>query len=295
MSTPSSQPNSPTGESRAPRRREALRRALVVLVLAILGLLAWQLVQEHRQLLGSQKQLSLSYGEQLAKHLSLSMRLKAQAGQAMLHSAEDAKRSDAELLGTLRSIFPTLSSMAWFDANGQLLSDSFASANDRSFIRNQLQRSASAAYHFAFSAQDGGALYLLLRQADGSHRVLRMSTKALRNWLREQHQSKHDWLLEDQQSLRVIARADQLQQTAASIAPVTGAEQAQSLAQIPLPGSDWQLRPLFDADRASNELMPALAGKFLLFVLCSLLTLLALYGLQREQRRLQRLNSESRR
>ena len=110
MSTPSSQPNSPTGESRAPRRREALRRALVVLVLAILGLLAWQLVQEHRQLLGSQKQLSLSYGEQLAKHLSLSMRLKAQAGQAMLHSAEDAKRSDAELLGTLRSIFPTLSS-----------------------------------------------------------------------------------------------------------------------------------------------------------------------------------------
>ncbi|MFG0415984.1 EAL domain-containing protein [Ectopseudomonas khazarica] len=295
MSTPSSQPNSPTGESRAPRRREALRRALVVLVLAILGLLAWQLVQEHRQLLGSQKQLSLSYGEQLAKHLSLSMRLKAQAGQAMLHSAEDAKHSDAELLGTLRSIFPTLSSMAWFDANGQLLSDSFASANDRSFIRNQLQRSASAAYHFAFSAQDGGALYLLLRQADGSHRVLRMSTKALRNWLREQHQSEHDWLLEDRQSLRVIARADHLQQAAGSIAPVTGAEQAQSLAQIPLPGSDWQLRPLFDADRASNELMPALAGKFLLFVLCSLLTLLALYGLQREQRRLQRLNSESRR
>jgi len=267
----------------------------VVLVLAILGLLAWQLVQEHRQLLGSQKQLSLSYGEQLAKHLSLSMRLKAQAGQAMLHSAEDAKHSDAELLGTLSSIFPTLSSMAWFDANGQLLSDSFASANDRSFIRNQLQRSASAAYHFAFSAQDGGALYLLLRQADGSHRVLRMSTKALRNWLREQHQSEHDWLLEDRQSLRVIARADQLQQAAGSIAPVTGAEQAQSLAQIPLPGSDWQLRPLFDADRASNELMPALAGKFLLFVLCSLLTLLALYGLQREQRRLQRLNSESRR
>jgi len=295
VSTPSSQPNSPTGESRAPRRREALRRALVVLVLAILGLLAWQLVQEHRQLLGSQKQLSLSYGEQLAKHLSLSMRLKAQAGQAMLHSAEDAKHSDAELLGTLSSIFPTLSSMAWFDANGQLLSDSFASANDRSFIRNQLQRSASAAYHFAFSAQDGGALYLLLRQADGSHRVLRMSTKALRNWLREQHQSEHDWLLEDRQSLRVIARADQLQQAAGSIAPVTGAEQAQSLAQIPLPGSDWQLRPLFDADRASNELMPALAGKFLLFVLCSLLTLLALYGLQREQRRLQRLNSESRR
>lgn len=41
--------------------------------------------------------------------------------------------------------------------------------------------------------------------------------------------------------------------------------------------------------------MPTLAGKFLLFALCSLLTLLALYGLQREQRSLQRLNNETRR
>src|SRR5690606_20118925 len=125
--------------------------------------------------------------------------------------------------------------------------------------------------------------------------VLRMRTSALRGWLREQHQSEYRWLLEDQQSKRVIARADDLQQTEGIIAPVTAAEQAQSLELIPLPGSDWQLRALFDADRAGNELMPTLAGKFLLFALCSLLTLLALYGLQREQRRLQRLNTESRR
>ena len=101
MSTPSSLPSSSPGESRA-----ALRRALVVLVLAMLGLLAWQLTQEYRQLLDSQKQLSQGYSAQLAKHLSLNMRLKAQAGQAMLQSSPARAGDGSELVTTLRSIFP---------------------------------------------------------------------------------------------------------------------------------------------------------------------------------------------
>lgn len=290
VSTPSSLPSSSPGESRA-----ALRRALVALVLAMLGLLAWQLTQEYRQLLDSQKQLSKGYSTQLAKHLSLNMRLKAQAGQAILQSSPARAGDGRELVTALRSIFPTVNSLAWLDANGQLLADSASESRDLSFIRNQQQRSGAAPYHFAFSALDGGALYLLLRQPDDSHRVLRMRTSALRGRLREQHQSEHDWLLEDLLSHRVIARADDLQQAGGIIAPVTAAEQAQSLELIALPGSDWQLRALFDAERAGNELMPTLAGKFLLFALCSLLTLLALYGLQREQRSLQRLNTETRR
>jgi diguanylate cyclase (GGDEF)-like protein/PAS domain S-box-containing protein len=272
-----------------------LRRSLVVLVLAILGLLAWQLTQEYRQLLNNQKQLSRSYGEQLAKHLSLNMRLKAQAGQAMLQEAKRTDGRQRELIEALRSLFPTLSSMAWFDEHGQLLSDTASEPQDLTFIRALQQRNAAAAYHFSFSAHDGGVLYLLLRQSDGSHRVLRMRASALLAWLREQHQSEYRWLLEDMQSQRVIARADDLAQAGKVIAPVTAAEQAQSLHMIPLEGSDWQLRALFDADNASSELMPPLAGKFLLFALCSLLALLALHGLQREQRRLQRLNNESRR
>ncbi|MGK8437813.1 EAL domain-containing protein [Ectopseudomonas hydrolytica] len=293
MSTPSSQPSSPSGESRAPRR-EALRRVLMALVLAMLGLLAWQLTQEYRQLLESQKQLSRGYSEQLAKHLSLNMRLKAQAGQAMLQAAET--RGDVTApIAPLRSIFPTLQSIAWLDAQGQRLADSAGESPDLPFIRALQQRIGAAGYHFAFSPQDEGALYLFLRQDDESHRVLRLRMTALRDWLREQHHSEHDWLLEDLQSRRVMARADDLRQPGQVIAPVTAAEQAQSLELIALPGSDWQLRALFDADRAGNELMPTLAGKFLLFTLCSLLTLLALYGLQREQRRLQRLNTESRR
>ncbi|USR40605.1 EAL domain-containing protein [Ectopseudomonas hydrolytica] len=293
MSTPSSQPSSPSGESRAPRR-EALRRVLMALVLAMLGLLAWQLTQEYRQLLDSQKQLSRGYSEQLAKHLSLNMRLKAQAGQAMLQAAET--RGDVTApIAPLRSIFPTLQSIVWLDAQGQRLADSAGESPDLPFIRALQQRIGAADYHFAFSPQDEGALYLLLRQDDESQRVLRLRMTALRDWLREQHHSEHDWLLEDLQSRRVMARADDLRQPGQVIAPVTAAEQAQSLELIALPGSDWQLRALFDADRAGNELMPTLAGKFLLFTLCSLLTLLALYGLQREQRRLQRLNTESRR
>ncbi len=293
MSTPSSQPSSPSGESRAPRR-EALRRVLMALVLAMLGLLAWQLTQEYRQLLDSQKQLSRGYSEQLAKHLSLNMRLKAQAGQAMLQAAET--RGDVTApIAPLRSIFPTLQSIVWLDAQGQRLADSAGESPDLPFIRALQQRIGAADYHFAFSPQDEGALYLLLRRDDESYRVLRLRMTSLRDWLREQHHSEHDWLLEDLQSRRVMARADDLRQPGQVIAPVTAAEQAQSLELIALPGSDWQLRALFDADRAGNELMPTLAGKFLLFTLCSLLTLLALYGLQREQRRLQRLNTESRR
>jgi diguanylate cyclase (GGDEF)-like protein/PAS domain S-box-containing protein len=295
VSTLSSLPSSSPGESRAPRRRVALRRALVALVLAILGVLAWQLTQQYHQLLDNQKQLSRSYAGQLARHLSLNMRLKAQAGQAMLQNAPEYGSDSSDVLERLRSIFPTLGSMAWLDANGQLLADSASEARDLSFIRNLQQRSGSEPYHFAFSALDGGALYLLLRQPDGSQRVLRMRANALRNWLREQHQSEYRWLLEDLLSQRVIVRADDLQQGVESIAPVTAAEQAQSLELIALPGSDWRLRALLDSDRVGNELMPTLAGKFLLFALCSLLTLLALYGLQREQRRLQHLNIESRR
>ncbi|MBH3341807.1 EAL domain-containing protein [Pseudomonas mendocina] len=266
-----------------------------MLVLAILGLLAWQLTQEYRQLLASQKQLSQGYASQLAKHLSLNMRLKAQAGQAMLQNAPAHEGGGSEVVATLRSIFPTLDSMARLDTDGQLLADSASGSRDPSLLRDLQRRSGAAPYHFAFSAQGGGALYLLLRQPDGSQYVLRMRASALRNWLREQHQSEYQWLLEDLQSQRVIARADDLQQVGSIIAPVTAAEQAQSLELVALPGSDWQLRALFDAERAGNELMPTLASKFLLFALCSLLTLAALYGLQREQRRLQRLNTESRR
>ncbi|TXR40986.1 EAL domain-containing protein [Ectopseudomonas mendocina] len=290
MSTPSSLPSSSTGESRV-----ALRRALVTLIVTILGLLAWQLAQEYRQLLDSQRQLHQAYATQLARHLSQSMSLKTQTVQVILQSREVASEGFDQRIGNLREVFPALSSVAWFDSNGQLRADSAGPSRDQAFIRQLLRHNASHDYHYAFSPREGGTLYLLLRQPDDSHHVLRLQPQVLDDWLRDQERGEHQWLLEDRLSQRVIARADDAPRTGFSATPVTAAEQAHSLEAFALSGSDWQLRALFDAERAGNRLMPALAGKFLLFMLCSLLTLLALYGLQREQRRLQRLNTESRR
>nr|WP_322938822.1 EAL domain-containing protein [Pseudomonas sp. s4] len=272
-----------------------MRRALVTLIVTILGLLAWQLAQEYRQLLDSQRQLHQAYATQLARHLSQSMSLKAQTVQVILQSREVASEGFDQRIGNLREVFPTLSSVAWFDSNGQLRADSAGPSRDQAFIRQLLRHNASHDYHYAFSPREGGTLYLLLRQPDDSHHVLRLQPQVLDDWLRDQERGEHQWLLEDRLSQRVIARADDAPRTGFSATPVTAAEQAHSLEVFALSGSDWQLRALFDAERAGNRLMPALAGKFLLFILCSLLTLLALYGLQREQRRLQRLNTESRR
>ncbi|UFQ98348.1 EAL domain-containing protein [Pseudomonas wenzhouensis] len=290
MSTPSSLPASSTGESRV-----ALRRALVTLIVTILGLLVWQLAQEYRQLLDSQRQLHQAYATQLARHLSQSMSLKAQTVQVILQSRDVASEGFDQRIGNLREVFPALSSVAWFDSNGQLRADSAGPSRDQAFIRQLLRHNASHDYHYAFSPPEGRTLYLLLRQPDDSHHVLRLQPQVLDDWLRDQDRGEHQWLLEDRLSQRVIARADDAPRTGFSATPVTAAEQAHSLEAFALSGSDWQLRALFDAERAGNQLMPALAGKFLLFILCSLLTLLALYGLQREQRRLQRLNTESRR
>lgn len=262
VSTPSSLPSSSTGESRV-----ALRRALVTLIMTILGLLVWQLAQEYRQLLDSQRQLHQAYATQLARHLSQSMSLKAQTVQVILQSREVASEGFDQRIGNLREVFPTLSSVAWFDSNGQLRADSAGPSRDQAFIRQLLRHNASHDYHYAFSPREGGTLYLLLRQPDDSHHVLRLQPQVLDDWLRDQERGEHQWLLEDRLSQRVIARADDAPRTGFSATPVTAAEQAHSLEAFALSGSDWQLRALFDAERAGNQLMPALAGKFLLFIL----------------------------
>lgn len=265
-----------------------MRRALVVLVLAILALLAWQLSEQYRQLLDTREQLTRSYSEQLARHLELNMRLKAQSGLAVMQDEDSAKITPA-----LRGLFPGLESLVGFDNHGRLLDDSARGTKDLLLIRELLLHDTP--YHFAFNPYDGGRLYLMLRLDDGSQWVLRLRVNVLLEWLREQHTSEHRWLLEDIPSGLVIARADAAQQADAGFRAPGPEELAQSLHLMPLAGSDWQLRALFDTSEARQQLAGSLSGKFLLFAVCSLLILLALHGLQREQRRLQRLNSETRR
>jgi diguanylate cyclase (GGDEF)-like protein/PAS domain S-box-containing protein len=276
----------------------------VVLVLGMLALLLWQLQLETRQLLDNQRQLSHEFNAQLANHLSLSMELKAQAGLALLRQNALAPpgqgaTGEAQLTG-LQAVFSSLRSLAWLGPRGDILADSAAQAGDAPYLAALIRRDSGEAYHYAFSARDGGQVYLLLRQVEGrgpsGYWALRLTTETLRNWLHEHHQSAHQWLLEDRLAQRAIAGPSVARSSNAPIfPPITADNLEQSILLVPLKGSDWQLRALFDARAVRAQLLPRLAGKFLLFSLCSVLTLLALYRLLREQRKLHELNAASRR
>ncbi|WP_420850823.1 EAL and GGDEF domain-containing protein [Pseudomonas lalucatii] len=295
-------PSAP-GESPPAPLRGSVKGALVALVLGMLALLLWQLYLESRQLQDNQRQLNHAFNAQLAKHLGLSMELKARAGLAILapftRAPLSAKRR-ASALNNLRSVFPTLQSLAWLGPRGGIRSDSLDRADDALFLGRLAQRSQGAPYHYAFSPDGGDRIYLLLRQDEGSgpdgYWALRMTSATLREWLDEHHQSDHQWLLEDRLEQRVISRhRAQPTPLTSSFPPVTAEDLAQTILLTPLGGSDWQLRALFNERKVRAQLLPRLAAKFALFSFCSLLTLVALYRLLREQRRLHELNAASRR
>jgi diguanylate cyclase (GGDEF)-like protein/PAS domain S-box-containing protein len=291
------------GAAPAEAMRGPTRGALVVLVLSMLVLLIWQLRQESQQLLDSQRQLGLAYSSQLANHLSLNMELKARAGQALLQAHVRPPSSPAELQElshALRSVFPSLLSLAWLNEQGQIVADSHAPTEDALFLGELRRRGHSESFFYTFSANDNGRIYLLLRHnpdsATGGFWVLRMSPRALSDWLHEHHQSAHQWLLEDRNAQRVIASNTTPATNTASVAPPVTAENLdQSVLQVPLKGSDWQLRALFNERKVRAQQLPQQASKLLLFILCASLTLLALYRLLHEQRKLLALNTASRR
>ena len=283
--------------------RGRTRGALVVLVLSMLVLLLWQLRQESQQLLDNQRQLGLAYSSQLANHLSLNMDLKASAGLALLqmHVLPPGNPDEREkLLHTLRGVFPTLRSLAWLDDQGRIIADSHAPTEDALYLSELLTRGRNNSFFYTFSAKDHGRIYLLLRHNPDSPAsgfwVLRLTDRALNSWLREHHQSPHQWQLEDRNVQRVIASNASKADNGSSVAPPVTAENLdQSMLETPLKGSDWQLRALFNERKVRAQQLPQLASKLLLFILCATLTLLALYRLLNEQRNLHALNTASRR
>ncbi len=299
---PASLPDVP-GETLASARLGALRASLVTLVVFLLATLFWQFQQESQQFEETQRQLNRAANTQLANHLSQSMALKARAGLAMLqaHAATAGTGADRQaLLLRLRSVFPALRSLAWFDREGAVSADSEPDLGDQARLRDLLERNPQAPFHYAFSPEHGGLVYLLLRQSEeaGAARawVLRLHLESLRNWLGDQHDGQHPWLLEDRLSQRVIAsHRGQAVPASAPAAPLGADILAQSLLQSPLTGSDWQLHGLFNASKVRHELLAARSGKLLLFGLCTLLTLVALYRLLHEQRSLRAANAASQR
>ncbi|WP_187808633.1 EAL domain-containing protein [Aquipseudomonas alcaligenes] len=261
----------------------------------MLGLLLWQLQQEYHSREESQRQLSLAYSSQLASHLELSLKLKADAGQAYLHQAAPQALPPASwpaLLDGLRGIYPALHSLAWFDAQGRILADSAPDAADQALI-DELIASRPSAYHFTYGPREQGLIYLLLpagAQPSGGW-LVRLQRSALSNWL-PTASSDTPWLLLDQRSGQVLLQ----QPLAQGGTPLSDAAlRGQSIQQLALRGSDWQIHGLYDATALHAKLLPLQAGKLLLFILCAALALLALFSLLREQRSLRAYHALSRR
>ena len=296
--TPPSLPSTPDAGS-LPAWRGPARGVLVALVLLMLALLLWQLRQEARQLEQAQRQLSHVYTEQLGNHIDLNMDLKAKAALVILaaHSQKPGGVSGRQQLHQqLGELFPNLRSLAWLNQDGLLLSDSRGTSRDTAFLAELPTRLQERPYHYAFSTVGNGQFYLLLQQPDGTgFWVLRLASAALQSWFDEHHQSPYRWLLEDRPSRRAIVRQDDGGSTPRPYyPPVTAENLAQTIFIRPLPGSDWQLRALFNPQKVRAQQLPHLASKFLLFTLCALFALLALYRLLREQRQLRQLNLMSR-
>ncbi len=277
--------------------RRSFKGALVVLVLGLLVLLLWQLQLEFRQLKENQRDLSLAVSEQLAKQLSLSMGSMANAGQAVLNATSDPEEAVDQhdhYLDNLRAVFPSLQSIAHLDATGRLLHDSAPQSSDQRRLIEMARRTANQRYHYAFDAEGEGRIYLLLQApTDDGYWALRLSADTLEGWMQNSQQGDFPWLLEDVSSERVIADSRGVSPRERNYPMVTAAHQAQTILLQGLPGSDWQLRALLDERQVQAQVLPEMAGKFLLFTLCSLLTLFALYRLVREQSNLHALNAAS--
>ncbi|OEC34086.1 diguanylate cyclase [Pseudomonas sp. 21C1] len=271
----------------------------------MLALLLWQMQAQVTQQEDNQRQLSLDFSRQLASQLNLLMALKASLARTVLE-AEAPKPLTGEaatrLVKRLRSVYPTLDSLVWVGPRGGALADTLTQAEDARYIAALYQRSGDEPFHYAFSANDKGRLYVLLHAsgtAPAAYWLLRLDAQSLRQWLSEHYSGAQPWLLEDRFSQRVVSRPRNGEGVGAPslssvFAPLTAQDSAETIQVLPLQGSDWQLRALFNERKVRAQILPELAGEFLLVILSTVLTLLALYCLLREQRALHALNAASR-
>ena len=263
----SSAPN----ESRNRVSHASLTGVLALLVALMIGLPLWQLSHEVNNQEQNERQRHREYANQLSDYLELTMRLKAEAGRTFLTTeapAPMAAEAREEMLEHLRGIFPALHSLAWIGRNGEILGDSQPAPDPNAF-------NSEPPYHFSLA---GDQLQLDLPAANAGGWRVRLNRKALTNWLPPQA-IPLPWLLQDTRSQQVLLR----QPHDGMISPLLPTEQKNSIDQLPLEHSDWQLVPLFDAAQLRAEMLPLQAGKLALFIVCGTLTLLALYGLLRER------------
>ncbi len=282
--------------------RGSVKGLLMGLVLLMLALLLWQLHQEYRQLQDGARDRNYTLTRELASHLELVMQMKADAVLALLRQQPPNPRNeDQELveLDLLRPILPSINSLAWLNPNGGVLADTQAGNDDALFLTSLVQRGEGEIYHYAFSPQGRGEVYLILRQSPlpepSGYWALRLDADAIRTWLLKHEDRDYRWLLEDRVLQRVLAQSGKPRRATSIVMPVTAEQEVQTILVSPLGRSDWQLRALHDERQVRASLLPELLSKLLLFLISASLALIALYYLQREQRGLRELNDASRR
>ncbi|WXL25120.1 EAL domain-containing protein [Ectopseudomonas mendocina] len=264
--------------------------------------MAWHLNQETQQQVASQRKLAAAYDSQLANHLALNMRLKASVAQSIMQpfARPPATQEQADgLIATLRRVSPHIKSVSWLTSQGETVYSTQDGKPDVAFIGYMLQRSSNEPFFYTFSPEHNGHICLLLRQSsapDSGFWLLRLDTYVLSSWFDEHPSNSSSWYLEDSAQQRIIASNETNVDDEHVIPPPLTAEIiAQTTQLIPLKGSDWHIRCLFDEKSAALEFLPQQLVKLLIFAICAALTLGALYRLVREQRALLALNSASRR
>nr|WP_236513675.1 EAL domain-containing protein [Pseudomonas tremae] len=250
----------------------------------MLALLLWQLIEQFHQTQERQRQRSLDYSVQLSDRLSLNMALKAQIAMNLLDEAQASGElpGQSATLAHLRTALPALRSFARLNMSGAVVSDSAEASRDGEFLKQAMKQALGRPYFYT-STDDSTQVYALIRQgsdANGYYWVLRMAPEALKDLASQPGQNfQYAWRLEQRKTQRVILRE-----------PLPSNEADSGLSETvllqPLSNSDWQLRGMFDAYKARNDLLTPLIGKCLIGLLLSILSLIALISLRRRQRQM---------
>jgi diguanylate cyclase (GGDEF)-like protein/PAS domain S-box-containing protein len=276
--------------------RGSLKASLALLVLVLLALLLWQLFDQFQRTQYEQRQHSIDASAERVDQVNLHMALNAQMalGPLLVSQPFPSGREKAATLARLRQVLPAARSLLWLTSDGRILADTAGPTADEGFIQGMLQRAQGHPYFYSEDAgSDGMRLYLLIRQPGESTNgawLLRLDTSLLGELIpTDSRDPRSHWRLENRLEPTLI-RSDQGEPDPA--AEANDNSSLQSVLVAPLTHSDWQLHSLFDAQQARTDLLPALVGKCLLGLVCSLLPLLVLLNLRNRQRE---LNAERRR
>jgi diguanylate cyclase (GGDEF)-like protein/PAS domain S-box-containing protein len=268
--------------------RGTLRGVLAGLVLVMLALILWQLLDQFQQSEDQQRQRSLDHSTQLADRLSLNMALSAQVSLNVLGASQQPPTDPSQitrLLNNLRQSLPAARSVAWLNAAGNIAADSADSPNDALVLKQTQQQAMGRPYYFD-NNDDGSQVYLLIRHPGGTlqgYWALRLAPEVLKSLTNQTQQGFQPlWRLENRSTNRLLFRDNAVRDKPV----VTQIGQIESVLLQPLTNSNWQLRGLFDASKAREQLLAPLLGKCLIVLLCSIVPLLALLSLRRRQRQL---------